>query len=171
MQEGEIMRESHSLSFTDSQGNTKNTFTDYHLIAKGKPSIDPPEVQTEYVEILGRNGLLDMTGGVDGVVRFKNMAATWSFIVDPRFDYYAVYKKLLNELHGQKFSIVLVDDDPSETYIGRLTIASSNLGEHFNEITITANIDPNLNGSNIGPSITKISVDSSKLVVRQQYAW
>lgn len=143
MQEGEIMRESHSLNFTDSQGNVKNTYKDYHLIAKGKPSINPPEVQTEYVEILGRNGLLDMTGGVDGKVYFKNMEAEWSFIVDPRFDYYNIFHRLLRDLHGKKFDIVLVEDDPYATYVGRLTVSQPALGEHFNEVTITANIDPN----------------------------
>ena len=185
MQEGEIMRESHSLNFTDSQGNVKNTYKDYHLIAKGKPSINPPEVQTEYVEILGRNGLLDMTGGVDGKVYFKNMQAEWSFIVDPRFDYYNVFHRLLRDLHGKKFDIVLAEDDPYATYVGRLTVSQPALGEHFNEVTISANIDPNYtrtadndeNGVETTPFIPivppdpQIAVDDSKITILNQYPW
>ena len=51
----------HSITFGD-----KNTWDDWHLIPSKRPSFNPPNVKSQYVDIPGGNGVLDLTESLTG---------------------------------------------------------------------------------------------------------
>lgn len=82
-----------------------------------------PEVQSNFVSILGMNGHLDLTEQ-DGAVFYNSVSREWRFEKVERdtdegdVDYFA--KELRNKLLGENGKIVF-DDDPEFYYLGRIT--------------------------------------------------
>ena len=46
--------------------NNKHTFRDYGLYVTNTNPVSPPEAKTEYIEIPGRNGAIDLTEALTG---------------------------------------------------------------------------------------------------------
>ncbi len=67
----------HSLIIGD-----KNTYSDFGLIPMSRPVISPPEPKVSYLEIPGRNGVLDLTETLTGSITYENRQGSWKFLVD-----------------------------------------------------------------------------------------
>lgn len=84
-------------------------------------TIPAPEAQTDYVEIIGKDGAVDKTAP-DGVVRYKNREWTLSFqktgATVSADDLQSISSSLNNNLHGRKGEVIF-DDDSSYKWIGR----------------------------------------------------
>lgn len=120
----------------------KNTWEDWHLIPKERPSIAPPEVKTEYVDIPGANGSLDYTEVLAGEPRYGNRKGSWDFIVENGHqNWYSLYNELLTFLHGRRFNCVL-KEEPNYVYSGRFDINQWKSEERYSTITINYNLDP-----------------------------
>lgn len=119
-----------------------NTWETWHLIPTERPSIAPPEVRTEYVDIPGANGFLDYTEVLAGDVRYGNRTGSWEFIVaDVGRPWHQLYNELLRVLHGRKFNCVL-REQPNYIYSGRLTLNPWKSEEKYSKITIDYNFQP-----------------------------
>lgn len=86
--------------------------------------VPPPEVQTNYVEVVGRDGAIDKTAP-DGVVRYKDREWALEFQkTGPDVsadDLPSISRALYNELHGRQGEIIF-DDDASYKWIGRVFV-------------------------------------------------
>jgi hypothetical protein len=90
---------------------------------------EPPDVQTEFIDIPGMDGRLDATQALDGIVHYKDRDYEQDFlIVDPEADWHSIYSNLLNYLHGRKMKAVF-DDDPLWYYEGRLSVGEPKADE------------------------------------------
>lgn len=99
----------------------KNTWYDWHLAPASRPSINPPKVNTKYIEVPGFNGYLDLTNALtanilgprEGSIQFYalNDYAYWDY----------TYNQILEYVHGSKLRVVL-DDMPKYYYEGRWTV-------------------------------------------------
>lgn len=98
-----------------------------------------PEVKTNYVDIPGGNGSIDLTEATGGV-RYGDRIIDFKFTVSGSAE-----KKILdfqNELHGTKTKIVL-DRDKEYYYLGRCLITEIKfIGEHLYEIGTQAKCNP-----------------------------
>ena len=56
----------HSVNFKNASGIVKNTWDNWRLIPTAKPSFPMPEFQTNYVDIPGRSGSIDMSTYLTG---------------------------------------------------------------------------------------------------------
>lgn len=122
-----------------------NTWTDWHLIPKERPSVAPPEVKTEYVEIPGANGALDYTEVLAGEVRYGNRTGSWDFIVENGHQqWYLLYDEIRSKIHGKKFNCTL-QEQPNYVYTGRLEIDPWKSEEHYSTIAIKYNFAPFMN--------------------------
>lgn len=87
-------------------------------------TIPAPEVQTNYVDIPGKDGAVDKTAP-DGVVRYKNREWTLSFqktgATVSADDLQSISSTLHNDLHGRKGEVIF-DDDSNYKWIGRTFI-------------------------------------------------
>lgn len=144
----------HSITFDD-----KNTWDDWCLIPNGRPVFTPPEQKTNYLDIPGANGSLDMSEALTGYPVYNNREGTFSFIImnknavsypecNPRkLD--DIYSEIMSYLHG-KVRTAILEDDPGYKYKGRFRVSGITPGADWTTIDIDYNVNPfkrSINGS------------------------
>lgn len=102
--------------------NDKNTYDDYHLIPSSRPLIAPPVPKSNYVELPGGDGAIDLSQSLTKYVTYKNREGTWEFYVENGHNWVDIYEKLL-EINGRSVTVIL-EDDPDYHYTGRVEIES-----------------------------------------------
>lgn len=113
----------------------KHSFNDFGLILTDK-SIGFPSVKTETVDIIGRDGSLDLTD-LMGRVRYGNRPLSFTFkMFGNSSEFLNILSDVTNYLHGQKMKII-DDDDPTHYYFGRCSVNSFKTSK----ITMTLVID------------------------------
>ena len=116
------------------------TYNDFGLILSPF-ELEIPEVQTNYVDIIGRDGSIDLTE-ILGQINYKNRELNLVFTVPNGIKSTTqIYNEISNFLHGQRTKIVL----PSfEDYylIGRCKINSLDRAKKNNQITVNTNCEP-----------------------------
>lgn len=134
----------YSINFTDDQGVTKNTRTDWGLIPASRPSVGRQEIWSNPVSIPGINGQADLVRPypfptVNSYYEFRealvndnptysqqtnelsllqNGSGSFSFIIaDQTRPWIAIYEEILNFMHNRhmRFQLDLApEDDRSE---------------------------------------------------------
>lgn len=98
--------------------NQKNTWDDWHLVPSSRPDFPPPKVRTNYLEIPGFNGFIDLTGAHSPYI-YGEIEGSISFFVMNHYGYWADRRReIQNYIHGKRLFAIL-DDDPEWYYIGR----------------------------------------------------
>ena len=127
----------HSITFGD-----KNTWNDWHLIPSKRPSFNPPTVKSQYVDIPGGNGVLDLTESLTGYPLYNTRTGSWEFYVENGFKPWdELYSEISNYLHGQKLRAIL-EDDLGFYYEGRFTVDEWNSDSWWSTITISYDVYP-----------------------------
>lgn len=122
---------------------TKNTLTDWALIPLTKLVVAPPPFKSNYANLEGMSGELDMSA-VNGL-NFGNRRGTWQFKLQPGVsgkDFDTVRFDMIDFLHGGKFDITLSTDSSNCYYQGRIMVddwRSTNTGEY---ITLSYILEP-----------------------------
>lgn len=81
----------------------KHTYRDWGLLPKTRPTIAPPKVRTNYVDVPGLDGALDLSEALTGRVGYQTRDFSAEFIViDARNRWDALYSEILDTLHGQR---------------------------------------------------------------------
>lgn len=120
----------------------KNTWDDWHLIPSSRPLFNPPPVKTNYVEIPGGDGIIDLTTALAGRPVYGNRTGSWDFYVENGFrNWYDLYSEIMVYLHGQKFQAIL-EDDPDYYYEGRFDVNAWKSDPQFSRIVINYNVGP-----------------------------
>lgn len=119
-----------------------NTWYDWHLVLTAK-DITPPEPKTNYVELDGMDGTLDLTESLTGEVRYKDRTVTATFWTNHgnRKEREKLLKDITRALHGKKIPII-EPDDTDHYFIGRVKITSSQNTLAYMEFTIEAICEP-----------------------------
>lgn len=127
----------HSITLGD-----KNTWDDWHLIPKSRPLFNPPSVKTNYIEIPGGDGSLDLTTALAGRPVYKNRTGSWEFYVENGFkDWAVLYSEIMTYLHGKKLKAIL-EDDPNYYYEGRFAVNAWQSDPNWSIITIDYEVAP-----------------------------
>lgn len=115
----------YSVTFINSDGVSKNTWTDWNLVPSSPPQFTPPEPYTNYVDIPGRvEGPIDLSEVLTGEVAYKNCEGEWSFVsADYTENRTAKYSELKNFLHGKQVMII-TEEDPDHYRFGRMFVSS-----------------------------------------------
>ena len=124
----------------------KNTFDDWHLVSTSRPLVNPPKVKSNYIEIPGRDGVIDLTDALIGRATYSNRTGSWEFIVlneyGPGQDWTILYTEIMEYLHGQNYKVILADDDPGFYYYGRLDVNQWRSNPTWSRIVIDYNLGP-----------------------------
>ena len=127
----------HSITFGD-----KNTWDDWHLVPQTRPVLLPPDVKTNYVDIPGADGHLDLTEALVGEPLYKNRTGSIDFYVMNGYQSWEqIYSIIMNYLHGQKMKVFL-EDDPGFYYEGRFSVNTWKSEKHRSEIVIDYDVGP-----------------------------
>lgn len=117
-----------------------HSFTDLRLILASK-EIGSPEVKTSKIDIEGADGSLDLSDYFGGV-KYGSVTHKFDFSTTaPQTQFLSQFSNVKNKLHGKKVRIIL-DDDPTFYYIGRLTVSPFTSDKGIGNISIEANCDP-----------------------------
>lgn len=127
----------HSITLGD-----KNTWDDWHLIPASRPLFNPPTVKTNYIEIPGGDGILDLTEALTGRPTYNNRTGSWNFYVQNGFKgWTALYSEIMGYLHGREMKAVL-EDDPVYCYEGRFSVNAWRSDPQRSTIVIDYNVAP-----------------------------
>lgn len=119
-----------------------NTWLDWGLILTGK-EISLAEPKTNYVNIDGMSGSLDLSESLTGEITYKDRTILASFWTNKgsRRDREVLLKNITFALHGKKIKII-EPDDPDHYFYGRVKIKSSINNLAYLEFTIEATCEP-----------------------------
>lgn len=117
-----------------------HSYNDFFLILTAK-KIDAPMAKTQYVDIPGGDGQIDLTEAFDEI-KYYNRMLTFEFstIVLPS-QFLTLFSSIQNALQGKKMKIVL-DDDPNFYYYGRIEIENWQNDKNIGRIIINCDCEP-----------------------------
>ena len=120
-----------------------NTYDDWHIVANNRPIFSPPKVKTEYVDIPGGNGSLDLSESLTGYPVYENRTGTFDFrVLNDYGEWQERYSQIMEYLHGRQLYAVL-DDDPNYFYQGRFTVDDWNSSDDtWSQITLGYTVNP-----------------------------
>lgn len=141
-------------------------FGNYHTaddwgLTMNEKTVSPPVPKTTYVAVPGRDGDLDLTTALSGIVNYENRKATYTFILTEgsQLDREELIAEIIGVLNGQKLEIIDTDDYPDYYMIGRLTVTNTMNINAYGMISIEANCEPWR--YSINQTIRDVSVASS----------
>lgn len=119
-----------------------NTWYDFGLILTAK-NITPPEPKTNYVDIDGMSGTIDLTESLTGETTYNDRTISASFWTDKgnRKDRDILLRKIITALHGKKIKII-EPDDTEHYYNGRLILKSYENNLAYLEFSIEITAEP-----------------------------
>lgn len=119
----------------------KNSYDDFGLILTDK-NIGFPEPKLEEVDVIGADGVIDLSEVLNDDIKYKTRKLQFTFTVLKGNKYWAsTVADVANYLHGKKLRIQM-DFDPAYYYIGRCKINSFKTSKRLCTITIDAECEP-----------------------------
>lgn len=124
--------------------DNNDLWTHFGLVPASRPYVVLPEVKTNIIEVPGANGSIDMTESLLGYPTYGNRSGSWNFNVahdkiDMSWDLW--FSQLASFLHGKRRQVIL-KDDRSYYYEGRLSISDYSVGKNFSTVSIGYDLDP-----------------------------
>lgn len=127
----------HSITYGE-----KNTWDDWHLIPSSRPVFNPPSTKTQYVDLPGGNGQIDLTEALTGYPVYENRTGSHEFYVENGCKEWSdLYSEIMNYLHGKSMEAYL-EDDPYYVYVGRFEVNEWKSDKWNSVITIDYNVYP-----------------------------
>ena len=119
-----------------------NTWYDWGLVLTAK-DITPPEPKTNYVDIDGMSGTLDLSESLTGEIMYQDRTVSASFWTSEGSykDRERLLREIVSTLHGKKIKII-DPDDPDHYFYGRVKIKSQKNILSYAEFTIECPCDP-----------------------------
>lgn len=120
---------------------TKNSYDDFGLILTDK-DIGFPEPKLEKVDVIGADGVIDLSEVLNDDIKYKTRKLQFTFTVLKGNKYWAsTVADIANYLHGKKLRIQM-DFDTAYYYTGRVKINSFKTSKRLCTITIDAECEP-----------------------------
>lgn len=117
----------------------KHSIRDWDLLMTSKDIEEAPP-RTNYVEIEGRDGSIDLTEAL-GEVKYDSRTLSFHFELFNPVDFWKTKREISNYLNGRKMKIVL-DQDPLYHYYGRIEVTSATFEKNLGQFDIEAVCDP-----------------------------
>ena len=111
----------------------------------GSVSVGSPAVRSNYIDIPGADGLLDLSEALGGVTYgSREIMLSFGRAIYDRYQQDAVVK---NALHGKRMKITL-SEDPSHYFVGRVSVGEWQRVNGVGHVDISATCDPSLTLAN-----------------------
>ena len=132
----------YGTEFIREDNTVAHTYESWGMLQVGPAIISPPKVQTNYIEVTGRDGSLDFTTALDGNVHYESREFSSTLrCVATRAELPMIYSKILNFLHGRRMKATC-DDDKNYYWEGRFEAKAPKWKKHYWEIEIKGTVDP-----------------------------
>lgn len=119
----------------------KHSIDDWGLFLT-KKVISPPEVQTKFIEVPQRDGKIDLSESLTGLVKYNNCVIELELkFKDEIGNYSTRFSEIKNYCHGKRMQIIF-DDDLDNYYIGRIVLDKTEVASKIGVISIKAECEP-----------------------------
>lgn len=136
------MASSQAIAYHSITIGEKNTWDDWHLVPLSRPKFVMPPVKTNYIDIPGSDGLLDLTTALSGRPTYGNRQGSFEFLVMNDYgEWYERYSEIASYLHGREFRATL-DDDPTYYYEGRFSVNEWKSEPQWSQLVIDYSVGP-----------------------------
>lgn len=120
----------------------RNTWDHWRIAPTSRPVFAPPAQKTEYSEIPGTNGKLDLSQVLTGYPLYSNRTGSFEFVVMNDFRHWqTAYTDIMTTIHNKKLFCVY-EEDPQYFYIGRWSVQNWASGESHSKITLAYDLEP-----------------------------
>lgn len=129
----------HSISF----GNY-NTWNTWKLFPTTRPLVAPPTPNTKLETVKGYDGYLDYTKVLSNTITFNDREGSWDFrVIETSMNSWKnVYNDIVDKIDGKYFDSIVLQDDPTYKYKGRLSVANWRNSGQETTITISYRLYP-----------------------------
>lgn len=120
----------------------KHSFHDLKLWLRSYPQISPPKPKKKQVEVMGLDGMLDLSRTLTGYMLYERRTITMEFnILGPRAQWPDIHSDIMDMLHGAEMDVIL-DDDPEYCYTGTMEVDAFDPQQAVSVVKITADVEP-----------------------------
>lgn len=139
-----------------------HTWRDWRAIIQNSDIVGSPEPNTNYLEVPGGNGHIDLTETLTGDVTYStrqlkfNLALKTSPAAWPD-----AISRIFNKLHGKAVQVIL-DEEPTHYFYGRVNIDGVSRSQISGQLTIMVECDPYR--YELEETVETFSVDGTKEV-------
>lgn len=119
-----------------------HTGNDWGLILNAK-SLTPPEPKTNFIDIDGRDGSIDLSETLTGEVRYYDRIASFTFLMTDgsHRDRELLTNEIVNKIHGKRLNIVL-PDEPDHYLVGRCNVTGVANDRAYGVLEIECTCEP-----------------------------
>lgn len=120
-----------------------HTATDWNLILHEK-TISPPRPKTNYVSVPGRDGDIDLTESLSGLVNYQDRSGSFTFLLTDgsHADREELIAEIVGVLNGQRLQYIDTDDYPEYYMNGRFTVVSVSNNNAYGIVKVEAVFNP-----------------------------
>ena len=119
-----------------------HTWRDFHAVIQNSDIVGSPTPNTNYVDVPGGNGHIDLTEALTGDVTYSNRTLTFELAMKTMPSLWPqLTKKIYNALHGKAVQVIL-DEEPSHYFYGRVTVESSARSQIAGQVNISVDCVP-----------------------------
>lgn len=130
-----------NVLMTDESGTTKSAYDDFNLIIKHKV-INAPDPQLHKVEIVGKDGAVDLTDYLTGKVRFAERQINLDFrYLGVESTRTAMVSEFLAFVYGKKIRYTF-NDDINYFYVGRMTENTPEVSGAVFDLSTSITVEP-----------------------------
>ena len=113
-----------------------HSYTDLELIITNAVSISAPEINSDYISVKGRNGMLDISEALTGRVTYKSRHISVNFAgLENDRDWDNRVSDLRNLIDGQIIRLIF-DNDPNHYWYGRCQIIDFERERNLGRLTL-----------------------------------
>lgn len=129
------------IKFIDKDNNVIRTDEDWNLLLKPR-EIPKPSPKTNYVDIPGSDGKLDLSEVVGGEIKYSDFTIPFKFtVLDEDLDWDSKVSEITNFIHGKLMKII-ISSDPNYYYEGRCEVDKFTSSRVLGNIDINCNVKP-----------------------------
>ncbi len=120
--------------------NDKSAYDDWNIVLTGA-DVPLPVPKTATVNIMGADGIIDLSEVLTGDVTYNNRVITLNFDMMDDTEYHKLITDIANYLHGKNVT-VRFNNDEEFYYIGRASINKWECVKRIGKIVIHVDCDP-----------------------------
>lgn len=120
--------------------NDKSAYDDWNIVLTGA-DVPLPVPKTANVNIMGADGIIDLSEVLTGDVTYNNRVITLYFDMMDDTEYHNLISKIANYLHGRNITVRFSNDEEFY-YIGRASINKWECVKRIGKIVIHIECDP-----------------------------
>lgn len=119
-----------------------HTWRDFHAVIQNSDIVGSPTPNTNYVDVPGGNGHIDLTEALTGDVTYSNRTLTFELAMKTMPSLWPqITNKIYNALHGKAVQVIL-DEEPSHYFYGRVTVESAARSQIAGQVVLSVDCEP-----------------------------